>query len=166
MTEKAVIVNSHELVEKHFRETRGKVLKHLTFRMGSPEAAEDVLQEAYFRALKYFESFNGNDFDKWLNKIIGVCAIDFFNADRGYSKEEFDEEHVEPINCPSYPNHVMKEIFEIIDTKSEIQMEVLNLYFRCEYGAKDIHEITGYSYAQCHKIISRFREELRSLYKE
>ena len=159
-------MNSHELVEQHFRDNRIKTLKHLTFKMGTPQAAEDVLQEAYFRALKYFSSFDGRDFTKWLNRIIHICAIDYFNEERGSLKDELEDGMEETMNCPSYPNHIMMEVYEIIDTKSVVQMEVLNLYFKLEYSAKDIHQITGHSYAQCHKIISRFREELRTLYKE
>lgn len=159
-------MNSHQLIEEHFREVRIRALKGLTFKMGTPEAAEDVLQEAYYRALKYFKTFNGEDFVKWINKIINICAIDYFNQERGSYRDELEEEMFDLIDCPSYPNHVMKEVYEIIETKSVAQIEVLSLYFRCEYSAKDIHEITGYSYAQCHKIISRFREELRTLYKE
>jgi RNA polymerase sigma factor (sigma-70 family) len=157
-------VNSHELVVKHFHESRSRTLKKLTFQLGTPEAAEDVLQDAYYRALKYFKSYDGRNFDFWFNRIVRSCMIDYKNAEAGYSPEEADPEE-QLVECPSYPNHVMREVFELIDTKSVVQMEVLNLYYRCEYSTKDISQITEYSYAQCHKIISRFREELRELYK-
>lgn len=158
-------MNSHELVEKHFREARSRTLKKLTFQAGTIEAAEDILQEAYYRALKYFKSYDGRNFDFWFNRIVRSCFIDHMNAEAGYSKDGDGELVEEAMDCPSYPDHVMREVFELIDTKSVVQMEVLNLYFKLEYTAMDISQITEYSYAQCHKIISRFREELRELYR-
>lgn len=159
-------MNSHQLIEKHFQESRLKVLKKLAYQVGTPEGAEDVLQEAYYRALKYFSSYDGRNFDFWFNRIVRSCMIDYKNQEAGHFADEFEEESAEGTPCPTYPDHVMREVFELIDTKSEVQIEVLTLYFRCEYSATDISKITEHSYAQCHKIISRFREELRQLFKD
>jgi DNA-directed RNA polymerase specialized sigma24 family protein len=59
----------------------------------------------------------------------------------------------------------MREVFELIDTKSEAQKEVLNLYFHQEYSAIDISRITHINYSTAHQIIQRFRNELKELYK-
>ena len=159
-------MDSHQLITKHFNESRTKTLKKLSFQVGTPEGAEDVLQEAYYRALRYFSSFDGRNFDFWFNRIVRSCMIDFKHQEMGHTNDEFDEEEAEGTNCPSYPSHVMRQVYELIDTKSEVQIEVLTMYFKHEYSAKDIASITEHSYAQCHKIISRFREELRQLYKD
>ena len=157
---------THDLIEKHFKESRLRVIKRLTFKAGSPEAAEDILQEAYYRALKYSNSYDGRAFDNWFSRIINSCFMDYKRQENGLSTEELTDDDVVIINCPSYPNHIMKEVFDLIDTKSVVQVEVLTMHFKYEYAAIDISKITEYSYTQCHKIISRFREELRQLYKE
>jgi DNA-directed RNA polymerase specialized sigma24 family protein len=68
-------VNSHELVVKHFHESRSRTLKKLTFQLGTPEAAEDVLQDAYYRALKYFKNYDGRNFDFWFNRNVRSCMM-------------------------------------------------------------------------------------------
>jgi len=42
----------------------------------SREAAEDVVQEAYIRALRARESFQGEHIKPWLLQIVANCAID------------------------------------------------------------------------------------------
>lgn len=154
------------LIEKHYKDNRQQLMKRMTFRAGTPEGAEDIIQEAYYRALKYQNSFNGVHFGKWFSTILNNCLKEYKNLENGYSLEEFDEELAEGLSCRSYPEHVMREVFELIETKSEVQKEVLGLFFKQEYSAMDISRITDYSYAQCHQIIQRFRNELKELYKE
>lgn len=155
------------LLENHFHKTRPKLLKAIAFKAKTPENAEDVIQEAYARALKYSSSYDvSRNFDHWFSRIVYACLMDFLREENGLSYSDSEDEEEETIDCPSYPRHIMREIFELIDTKSEAQIEILTLYFKHEYSATDISKITVYSYAMCHKIISRFREELRQLYKD
>ncbi|MGH7047412.1 MAG: sigma-70 family RNA polymerase sigma factor [Stellaceae bacterium] len=48
-----------------------------------PAAAEDVLQEALLRALKYFSSFRGVNPRAWLLQIVRNTAYDSAKVDRG-----------------------------------------------------------------------------------
>lgn len=157
-------MNAEALITKHFHETRPRIIKRLTFQAGTVEAAEDIVQEAYYRALKYFNSYDGRAFDNWFSRIVYACLIDYKNAEKGLVYDEEPEEEL--IDCPAYPSYLMKEIYELIDTKSEVQIAVLSMHFKHGYSAKDVAMVTEWSYAQCHKIISRFREELRQLYAE
>jgi len=79
-----------------------------------------------------------------------------------YHKEEDENEGT--IECSSYPNHVIREIYELIDTKSEIQIEVLMLHLKQGYSAIDISRQIDCSYAKAHQIIQRFKNELKELY--
>jgi len=152
-------------IQEHYEKNRQRLVKRMSFRAGSPENGEDIVQEAYARALKYRLSYNGDMFDKWFSTILSNCLRDFKNAEMGHSAEMFDEGDAEGTQCPSYPNHVMREVFELIDTKSLVQQEVLNLHFKQDYSAMDISKITDHSYANCHQVIHRFRQELKELYR-
>jgi RNA polymerase sigma factor (sigma-70 family) len=151
-------------IENHFRENRQKLVKRMMFRSGSEEDAEDIVQEAYCRALKYIHSYNGEHLDKWFNTVLNNALREYKNMQNGHSTDIFEEEEAEGTACPHYSEHVMKEVYELIDTKSVIQQEVLNYYFKQEYSAVDISRITNYTYGQCHQIILRFRNELKELY--
>lgn len=162
------------LIENHYRENRYKLVKKLSYRAGTEEAAEDIVQEAYYRALKYVGSFREGTtpeltktaFSKWFSTIIHNCLKEYKNVESGHSASEFEEEENAGTSCPHYPNHILRDVYTLIKTKSFVQQEILNLYFRQEYSAIDISRITEYSYANCHQIIQRFRNELKDLYKE
>lgn len=152
-------------IEKHYIENRQKLVKRMLFRSGSEEDAEDIVQEAYLRAILYHKSFNGDMFDKWFSTILNNCLREQKNIQSGHSADQFIEEEADGTGCPHYSEHVMREVYELINTKSLVQQEVLNLFFQQEYSAVDISRITMYSYSQCHQIIQRFRNELKELYQ-
>ncbi len=57
-----------------------------------PHAAEDVIQDAYLRALKYFRSFRGTDGKGWLLAIVRHVAFSRRRATMESITAEFDEE--------------------------------------------------------------------------
>lgn len=152
-------------IEEHYVANHERLVKRLFRRAGTIQSAEDIVQETYYRALKYHKSFNGGEMDRWISTILNNCLREYKNQEKGYSPVEYDAEE-ESYECPSYVRHVMADVYDLIHTKSAIQIEVLMLYFKQEYNAKSISEITLYSYARCHQIIQRFRDELRELYKD
>ncbi len=152
-------------IEQHFLANRQRYVKKYTFKAGTPEDAEDIVQEAYCRLLKYHSSFHGKEFDKWFNTILNNCFFDLKNEQAGHAADLFDEEEAEGVQCPHYSDHVMREVYELIGTKSLVQQEILMLHFQQEYTPIDISRCTEHSYANCHQVIRRFREELKGLYK-
>ena len=157
--------NTFPLIEAFYITNRPMFIKRMTFRSGTVWDAEDIVQEAFARALKYAKSLEPERLGNWFNTILNNTFHDHMNEARGYSQED-DELEEESVSCVGYPSRVMKEIYELIGTKSEVQMEVLNLHIFEDYSASDIAKISPYSYAQVHQIITRFRNELKTLYKE
>lgn len=151
-------------IEEHYRLNFNKFVKKMRFRAGTQEAGEDIVQTAYERALLYAKNCEPNRFGQWFSRILNNSFIDHMNAERGYAPVDAEAEE-EMIDCNSYPSHIVREIYELISTKSEAQIEVLTLHLKHGYSATDIHRQTDYSYAKCHQIIQRFRNELIELYK-
>lgn len=158
--------NTFPLIETYYKEHYSRIIKRLSFRAGTIWDAEDVAQEAFTRALKYGPKTVIGDMHRWFSLIITNALRDHMNASSGYSYVEEESVEEESVDCTGFPKRIMFEIYELIGTKSERQMDILNMHIFEEYCAKDISEITNYSYAQVHKTISRFREELRTLYGE
>lgn len=155
---------SYEQIEQHYKEHRQRVLKWLKQKCGDEASAEDVLQESYYRALRYHASCRPEEIGQWISRIQLRCLIDFLNEQKGYFTEQIDEENGGHVECPMFTDQIKREIAELIATKSVAQKEILTLYFEMEYAAKDVAAITEYSYAQCHKTIQRFKQELGELY--
>jgi RNA polymerase sigma-70 factor (ECF subfamily) len=55
-------------------------------------AAEDVAQEAYLRAARYFGSFRGGDGRAWLLGVVRHAAFDWLSKHRGHGILVFNEE--------------------------------------------------------------------------
>jgi len=151
------------MIDKHYRENKNRYMKRLTFRAGTEWDAEDILHDAYERALKYAPSFNGDDFGAWFNTIVNNALRDHMNASKGYfvSIDDIDEE---AIPCPHYTDRVLEEVYEIIKSKPTVQREVLTLHIKQDYAAIDVSRITDYSYTNCRQIIHQFRKEMKQRY--
>ena len=156
----------HQFIEKHYLINRQRFIKRMTYRAGTPQAAEDIVQTSYERALRYHKSCDRERFDQWFSMLMNNALRDMKNEERGYSNIEITEEEAESISCPHYPERIMGEIYELLDTKSEVQIEVLSLHLKQGYRAVDISRLTEHSYAKSHHIIERFRNELKELYCE
>jgi RNA polymerase sigma-70 factor (ECF subfamily) len=50
---------------------------------GNASDAEDVVQDAYLRALRHFEGYVGGDPRSWLLRIVRNCACDWLAARQG-----------------------------------------------------------------------------------
>lgn len=157
--------NTFPLIETYYKENYSRILKRLSFRAGTQWDAEDVAQEAFTRALKYGPKTVIGDMHRWFSLIITNALRDHMNAANGYSYVEESSLEEESVDCTGFSKRVMFEIYELIGTKSERQMDILNMHIFEGYSAKDISEITDHSYARVHKTISRFREELKTLYE-
>lgn len=152
-------------IEEHYRKHYGRLLKSVTFRAGTEWAAQDCIQEAYTRCIKYWDSYNPNiEFGRWFSTILNNCIREYQNQERGHVNDEFKEEEAEGTPDVSHVHHVYWDVDRIIDQKPEPMKEILGYHFKQEYSAIDISRITSHSYANVHKIISRFREELKEIY--
>jgi RNA polymerase sigma factor (sigma-70 family) len=135
----------------------------LTFRAGTEWDAEDVLHDAYERALKYASSFNGEGFGAWFSTILNNSLKEHKNASKGHyvSLDDIEEEG---IPCPHYSDRMLKEVYQLIKAKTPAQQEILFLYMKNNYTAVDVSRITNYTYSNCHQTIRRFREEIKERY--
>jgi RNA polymerase sigma factor (sigma-70 family) len=151
------------LIEEHYHKNRRLLVKRMSFRAG--DSAEDIVQEAYARALRYYGSFKQDKlFDAWFRLILNNAFKEHMNNEKGFAAVEFEEDNQEGVVCNQFSARVVAEIYDLIATKSVVQIEVLTYHLQQGYTAKEVSEITEFSYAACHQIILRFKQELRELY--
>src|ERR1700732_2107245 len=59
----------------------------------NPQDAEDMVQEAYLRAFRFFGAYQGGDARSWVLKIVRNTSYSFLEKNRPAElAEEFDEE--------------------------------------------------------------------------
>jgi RNA polymerase sigma-70 factor, ECF subfamily len=70
--------------------------------------AEDVVQEAYLRAFRFFPGFRGGDARAWLLKIVRNTCYTWLHANRPLQEAtEFDENLFHPDSCAPNPEEVV-----------------------------------------------------------
>ena len=138
--------------------------------MRNEQDAQDVAQEAYLRAFRFFPGFRGGDARAWLLKIVRNTCYTWLHANRPLQEAtEFDENLFPPDSRALNPQEVMlqnrnrtlvREALEKIPTNFR---EVLILREFEGMSYKEIAEITGMPAGTVMSSLSRARGRLRQV---
>jgi RNA polymerase sigma factor (sigma-70 family) len=157
----------NKVLEAFYIAERENLLRRLNYGAGTPENAEDVLQEAFVRALTYWDTFDpaNKELGAWFSTILKNSLRDFKRDEWLFGMgEEFDEELYDPQEMEIPEAELIRQIYEMVDEKIESQKEILLLYFEKHYKLKDIQNITGSTYFNVNRIIDRFKVEVKERY--
>lgn len=156
------------IIEKFYKANHSKLVKRMSYRAGSIQDAEDIVQEAFYRAIKYKETFMmGLPFNHWFQRILSNSLRDYKNMQKGLSNSvEYGEEHSEPVECPSYNQQLKRQIEDEMMLLDDEAAEVVSLYFTYNYMPRDITRITNVKYKTVDNIIQRFKHKIREKYGE
>lgn len=156
-----------EHIEKHYTENVSRLMKQYVRFTGSKESAEDVVQEAYTRALKYYDSYDPEvKFGQWFSRILKNSLHAFKNTEKGHSTEELDEELVEGVEGGAYSKVLLDQIKQAIGQQPPEVREVLRLYFIHGYSPRSIVKIVEMGYRHISKYIYQFKKEIRDKHGE
>lgn len=158
-----VQLSAEELIEMHYLEFREELCKKFKRRAGTFENAEDVVQEAYARALRFKDSYDGTrPFYKWFNTIINNALKDFKRAERVDGMViEFDEELDEGVTFSEEEHDYMKRIVAEMNAKRGETAKALKLYFLKGYPPRDIYQTLDMSKKAVYQAIFRFQRDMR-----
>ncbi len=130
--------------------------------------AQDVVQEAYLRALRFFPSFRGDNARAWLMKIVRNTCYNWLHANRPLQEAaEFDENLFPPdTHVPNPEETVLQNDSGILVRKALERLpsnfrEVLILREIEGMSYKEIAEITGMRSGTVMSSLSRARGHLR-----
>lgn len=157
-----------DVVEKHYKENYSRYVKQLVNRVVNkcPAFAEEVVQEAYTRAIQYYPSFDDKikPFDKWFRTILNNALRDHKKEEKNYTLVDELEDTAEysPILMnKEFINRIEMEIERYGDQKKE----VLTLWFKYQYKPRDIGKIVNMSPTNIRKTISNFRKDIYDIMK-
>ena len=138
-------------------------------------SARDVVQEAYLRAFKYFESFKGGDARPWLMQIVrNACFTWLRDQGRGPEQVEFDEERDSSVEAGSSSNPETLLMHKVQSRQLNAAIEQLPTAFRevivlrelQEMSYEDIAQVAGMPIGTVMSRLSRARKLLRSALTE
>src|SRR5580658_6362824 len=136
--------------------------------MRNPADAEDVVQEAYLRALRYFDGFRGTESRAWLLKIVRNSCYSWMKKNR---QTEFSDEFDEMVHSrevlgtdaeAKLVSHANSEhVRKALETLPAGFREVLVLREIEELSYKEISDVTGAPMGTVMSSLSRARHRLR-----
>jgi RNA polymerase sigma-70 factor, ECF subfamily len=136
--------------------------------VGNPADAQDIVQEAFLRALRFFDGFRGGDSRAWLLKIVRNTSYSWVRKNRpAQLTEDFDETiHSDETAAE---NAESKLLSRAESERVRIALEALPLTFREVLvlreieglSYKEISEVTGAAMGTVMSSLSRARQKLR-----
>ena len=136
----------------------------------NPQDAQDIVQESYLRAFKFFSGFQGGDPRAWLLKIVRNTSYSFLEKNRPASRaEEFDEKiHATEAGGPDVESEMVRGVEnrmlrEALDALPVNFREVLILRELEGMSYKEIAEVVNVPMGTVMSSLARGRERLREI---
>ena len=157
----------HKKIEQHHRESFDRLVIVYSHRAGGKWAAEDVVQEAFSRALKYRNSFDETkqEFGGWFNGILNNSLREYKHKERllGMSVE-YTEEMDELTPLLEWEDNLISAVKKDIDGKSEQVRQALWLYLFRRYKPREIAQVVEMSNTHIRTTVKEFKQEMRAKY--
>jgi len=158
MLEKAEV---YGLIEDHYRTNFDHLVMRFRGPSGSKHNGEDIVQEAYTRAMTYWDSFNiEKDFKKWFSRILVNCLKDKVKEERQHGFFETDAQVAEG-QPRAFNRLIIRDVKKIIKMQPDNVAYILNLYFFAQYKTIEIADLVPESHANIRHTIHDFRRTLR-----
>jgi RNA polymerase sigma-70 factor (ECF subfamily) len=112
-----------ELVRKHGR----RVYRSLLGIVGSPEEAEDTLQDAFFKAFQHLPHFEGRSkFSTWLVRIAINTGLQRVRSRKEFDRIDEDDEEFRPRNIQAW-TETPEDFYSREELRRLVEREVLKL---------------------------------------
>lgn len=143
---------------------------------GNAADAEDVVQEAYLRAFRYFASWNGTDMRVWLLSIVRNTFLNWVRQNRTgrlvFGEEAMDVPETEPLwsGADRDPEAALasradgERVNRLVAGLAPQWREVLLLREQEELSYQEIAQIVGVPVGTVMSRLSRARTALRKLW--
>ena len=133
-----------------------------------PQDAEDIVQETYLRAFRFFGGYQGGDARSWVLKIVRNTSYSFLEKNRPAElAEEFDEEvHTAAVEQPGAETALLQSadgrmLREALDELPVNFREVIVLRELEGMSYKEIAEVKGVPIGTVMSSLARARTRLR-----
>jgi len=158
-------MNVVEQIEEMYEAKYDDLVRIYKSRAGANDV-EDVVQEGFYRALLYKDSFNPTyiSLSNWLTSILNNCLRDMLREKRDGAMMH-DSEHEPTIDdrCPSDTELEGKIVAEIGKKRGDTR-QILWLYFIMGNKPEEIQKVVGGSYTNVREAVRAFRERCQNRY--
>jgi RNA polymerase sigma factor (sigma-70 family) len=153
-------------IEQHYLKNYDRLVKRTIYRVPnrSKALAEECVQEAYLRSIKYFPTFDQkrDSFEKWFEGILRNAVNDCrtIEKNKGVTYELIDEDGVELV---PYKREKFTAVALLKDISDNRYKAVLSLFLLYGFKTVDIAEHLGMTHTNVRQIIYKYRNKLSDL---
>ena len=158
------IQERNDTLTKFYLANQRELHKRVSNRAGGAYNAEDVVQEAFARALKYWDTYdpNNKELGAWFNTILNNTLKDFKREELMYGMcIEFDENLYKGTELSLTNHHMINKVKDLINAKCAHTREILSLYYLKGYKPQDIEHILDVSNKSIREAVWRFKGEVK-----
>lgn len=145
------------VIEEYYKKERNNLIKRIKNRAGSIDNAEDVVQEAFCRALQYFDAYNSKgDFGGWFNSILENALKQFKNEEKMGGATL----HIEEVE-EDFHDEIVDHYLPAMKNLKPHHQKIVTLYFKKGYTMPEIANATNTNIRSVEKFLERFKEKIR-----
>jgi len=153
-------------IEAHYRENFQSLVKRYAHFIHHRERAEDIIQEAYCRALQYWESYDTErPFDKWFNSIISSALKENKRTETMHGMVDISEAMDVPIKPAAIPAVIVNQVMKRINEHDQQSADILRMVFLKHMRPVEIAKVVDANANAIRKLVQRFREEIKRDYR-
>ncbi|EQB86255.1 RNA polymerase sigma-70 factor (ECF subfamily) [Clostridium punense] len=164
---------SNELINEMFEKKMNLIYKYL-IKLGCSEAnAEDIVQDTFYKALKYIDGIQTEKLSSWLfkvaiNKYYDLCRKNNRYTQLSLHEDIFKESLREDRLVEDYilDSEKKQEILKCLNSISEVQKNLLLFKYDIGLSYKEIAEILDINENTVKTYLFRAREQFRKVWRD
>jgi RNA polymerase sigma factor (sigma-70 family) len=154
-----------DALEKYYLDNFEYLKKKIKNRAGTIWNAEDIIQESFYRAIKYWSSFDQERgrIDTWFGTILNNTLKDYMKSDRLLGMAyEIDEDKIEPVEVDWDELTKDRDVDSILAGKVGFRKQVLELALKFHYNTQEIAQLTDGNKHTISQYLWEFKQELKT----
>jgi RNA polymerase sigma factor (sigma-70 family) len=162
---KAEATNKILELTEYYTEQKDRLIKRVSYRAGGIHNAEDVVHEAFTRALQYIDAYDPQKrpLPAWFNTILNNALKDFKRAERNAGTTQ-EEQIIEDLDMEIFKSEVVEELINQIEAMKDPAREILQQFVVLGYTAKEVVQTTDLNIHTVRKCIADFYKSARDRY--
>lgn len=162
-----------ELITEIFQQKMNLIYKYLVKLGCSQDNAEDIVQDTFYKALKYIDGIQADKISAWLfkvaiNKYYDLCRKNNKHIHLNIDEEIFKESLTDRKLVEDFILNLERkeEILQILNSISDIQKNLLFFKYDMGLSYKEIAELLGINENTVKTYLFRAREQFKKLWRD